>query len=182
MFFSVGTCCIGDLGLAVRHSSVTDTVDVPPGNRVGTKRYMPPEFLDDNMHVRHFDAYKRGDMYAFGLVLWEIARKCVCGGICDEYQLPYYDRVPCDPSIEDMRKVVCVDRYRPAFPNRWIQDQVCILSLPLSCLIISCHTSFSCVHVFPSGKRYNNIKTCSFCFSVFLTLNSYFQLLCCETV
>ncbi|XP_022802451.1 TGF-beta receptor type-1-like isoform X1 [Stylophora pistillata] len=118
-----GTCCIGDLGLAVRHSSITDTVDVPPGNRVGTKRYMPPEFLDDNIQVRHFDAYKRGDMYAFGLVLWEIARTCVCGGLCDEYQLPYYDRVPCDPSIEDMRKVVCVERYRPAFPNRWIQDQ-----------------------------------------------------------
>lgn len=116
-----GTCCIGDLGLAVRHNSVSDTVDVPHGNRVGTKRYMPPEFLEDNVHVRHFDAYKRGDVYAFGLVLWEVARKCVSGGICEEYQLPYYDRVPCDPSIEEMRKVVCVENYRPSIPNRWVQ-------------------------------------------------------------
>ena len=124
----VGTCCIGDLGLAVRHNSVSDTVDVPHGNRVGTKRYMPPEFLEDNVHVRHFDAYKRGDVYAFGLVLWEVARKCVSGGICEEYQLPYYDRVPCDPSIEEMRKVVCIEKYRPSIPNRWIQVEVCILS------------------------------------------------------
>lgn len=124
----LGTCCIGDLGLAVRHNSVSDTVDVPHGNRVGTKRYMPPEFLEDNVHVRHFDAYKRGDVYAFGLVLWEVARKCVSGGICEEYQLPYYDRVPCDPSIEEMRKVVCVENYRPSIPNRWVQVEVCILS------------------------------------------------------
>lgn len=120
----VGTCCIGDLGLAVRHNSVNDTVDVPHGNRVGTKRYMPPEFLEDNHHVRHFDAYKRGDVYAFGLVLWEVARKCQAGGICEEYQLPYYDRVPSDPSVEDMKKVVCIEKYRPLIPNRWIQDEV----------------------------------------------------------
>lgn len=118
-----GTCCIGDLGLAVRHNSVNDTVDVPHGNRVGTKRYMPPEFLEDNHHVRHFDAYKRGDVYAFGLVLWEVARKCQAGGICEEYQLPYYDRVPSDPSVEDMKKVVCIEKYRPLIPNRWIQDE-----------------------------------------------------------
>ena len=104
---------------------MNDTVDVPHGNRVGTKRYMPPEFLEDNVHERHFDAYKRGDVYAFGLVLWEVARKCVSGGICEDYQLPYYDKVPCDPSIEEMRKVVCVEKYRPTIPNRWVQDEVC---------------------------------------------------------
>lgn len=120
----VGTCCIGDLGLAVRHNSANDTVDVPHGNKVGTKRYMAPEFLEDNFHVRHFDAYKRGDVYAFGLVLWEIARRCVSGGTCDEYQLPYYDRVPSDPSVEDMRKAVCIENFRPVVPARWSQDQV----------------------------------------------------------
>ena len=103
---------------------MNDTVDVPHGNRVGTKRYMAPEFLEDNVHVRHFDAYKRGDVYAFGLVLWEVARKCQSGGLCEEYQLPYYDRVPCDPSIEDIKKVVCVEKYRPQIPNRWSQNEV----------------------------------------------------------
>ena len=40
-------------------------------------------------------------------------------GIAEEYQLPYYDMVPSDPTLEDMRKIVCVDRHRPAVPNRW---------------------------------------------------------------
>lgn len=121
---ATGTCCIGDLGLAVRHNSTKDTVDVPHGNRVGTKRYMPPEVLEDNVNVRHFDSYKRGDVYAFGLVLWEVARRCQMDGICDEYQLPYYDRVPCDPSIEDMKEVVCVEKYRPLIPSHWLQNEV----------------------------------------------------------
>ena len=36
-------CCIGDLGLAVRHNPKTDTVDTPLTERVATKRYMAPE-------------------------------------------------------------------------------------------------------------------------------------------
>lgn len=27
--------------------------------------------------------------------------------------------MPSDPSIEEMRKVVCIDMKRPAVPNRW---------------------------------------------------------------
>lgn len=40
---SNGTCAIADLGLAVRYDSITDTVDIVPNNRVGTKRYLAPE-------------------------------------------------------------------------------------------------------------------------------------------
>lgn len=32
------TCAIADLGLAVRHDSATDTIDIAPNQRVGTKR------------------------------------------------------------------------------------------------------------------------------------------------
>ncbi|XP_055643189.1 TGF-beta receptor type-1 [Toxorhynchites rutilus septentrionalis] len=114
------TCCIGDLGLAVRHNVATDTVDIPSTHRVGTKRYMAPEVLDETINVNQFDSFKRADVYAFGLVLWEIARRCNIGGIYDEYQLPFYDVVQPDPTIEEMRKVVCTDRQRPSIPNRWI--------------------------------------------------------------
>lgn len=37
------SCAIGDLGLAVRHDPVKDTIDIPITHRVGTKRYMAPE-------------------------------------------------------------------------------------------------------------------------------------------
>lgn len=35
------TCAIADLGLAVRHDSATDTIDIAPNQRVGTKRSVP---------------------------------------------------------------------------------------------------------------------------------------------
>ncbi|XP_076748584.1 TGF-beta receptor type-1 babo isoform X4 [Xylocopa sonorina] len=114
-----GTCAIGDLGLAVRHDVITDTVDIQLNNRVGTKRYMAPEVLEETINMNHFDSFKRADVYALGLILWEIARRCNVGGIHDEYQLPFYDLVPSDPTIEEMRKVVCTDRQRPSIPNRW---------------------------------------------------------------
>lgn len=48
-------------------------------------------------------------------------------GIVEEYQLPYYDMVPNDPSYEDMREVVCVKRLRPVVSNRWNSDEVSML-------------------------------------------------------
>lgn len=42
----------------------------------------------------------------------------------EEYQLPYYNMVPNDPSYEDMREVVCVKRLRPLVSNRWNSDEV----------------------------------------------------------
>ncbi|KAJ8877812.1 hypothetical protein PR048_022270, partial [Dryococelus australis] len=119
-----GTCAIGDLGLAVRHDVTTDTVDIPLNNRVGTKRYMAPEVLEEAININHFDSFKRADVYALGLIFWEIARRCNVGGIHDEYQLPFYDMVPSDPTIEEMRKVVCIDRQRPSIPNRWQSTEV----------------------------------------------------------
>ena len=45
-------------------------------------------------------------------------------GIYEEYQLPYFDLVPSDPSPEEMKKVVCVERCRPDIPNRWQSNEV----------------------------------------------------------
>ncbi|CAM9272175.1 unnamed protein product [Lampetra fluviatilis] len=117
------TCCIADLGLAVRHDSTTDSIDIAPNNRVGTKRYMAPEVLDDTINMKHFDSFKRGDIYALGLVLWEISRRCVVGGITEDYQLPYYDMVSPDPSVDDMRRVVCEQSLRPNVPNCWLSSE-----------------------------------------------------------
>ncbi|XP_017679306.1 PREDICTED: activin receptor type-1C [Lepidothrix coronata] len=113
------TCAIADLGLAVKHDSVLNTIDIPQNPRVGTRRYMAPEILDDTMNTNIFESFKRADIYSLGLVYWEIARRCCVGGITEEYQLPYYDVVPSDPSIEDMRRVVCEQKLRPNIPNQW---------------------------------------------------------------
>ncbi|EMP26535.1 Bone morphogenetic protein receptor type-1A [Chelonia mydas] len=120
-----GSCCIADLGLAVKFNSDTNEVDVPLNTRVGTKRYMAPEVLDESLNKNHFQPYIMADIYSFGLIIWEMARCCVTGGIVEEYQLPYYDMVPNDPSYEDMREVVCVKRLRPVVSNRWNSDEYC---------------------------------------------------------
>nr|XP_033801842.1 activin receptor type-1C [Geotrypetes seraphini] len=113
------TCAIADLGLAVKHDSVLNTIDIPQNPRVGTKRYMAPEILDDTINTEIFESFKRADIYSLGLVYWEIARRCSVGGIIDEYQLPYFDMVSSDPSLEDMRRVVCEQKLRPNIPNQW---------------------------------------------------------------
>lgn len=56
------------------------------------------------MNIDQFDSFKRADVYALGLIFWEIARRCNIGGIYDEYQLPFYDAVPPDPTIEEMKR------------------------------------------------------------------------------
>ncbi|XP_072553148.1 serine/threonine-protein kinase receptor R3 isoform X3 [Salminus brasiliensis] len=113
-----GQCCIADLGLAVIHSQSNDYLDVGNNPRVGTKRYMAPEVLDESIRVDVFESYKQTDIWALGLVLWEITRRTIVNGIVEEYRLPFFDVVPSDPSFEEMKKVVCVDQYRPCLHNR----------------------------------------------------------------
>lgn len=45
-------------------------------------------------------------------------------GLQEDFQLPYYDLVPSDPTIEDMRKVVCEQKLRPSVPNQWQSCEV----------------------------------------------------------
>ncbi|XP_023036451.2 activin receptor type-1-like isoform X2 [Drosophila willistoni] len=71
-----------------------------------------------------FEALRRTDIYAFGLVLWEVCRRTISCGIAEEYKVPFYDVVRMDPSFEDMRKVVCIDNYRPSISNRWSSDSL----------------------------------------------------------
>jgi len=61
--------------------SESGEVDIAENNtRKGTRRYMAPEILDETMNCNHFESYRQADMYAFALVLWEIARRCEIEG------------------------------------------------------------------------------------------------------
>lgn len=111
-------CCIADLGLAVIHSQSRDYLDVGNNPRVGTKRYMAPEVLDETIRTNVFESYKQTDIWALGLVFWEISRRTIVNGIVEEYRPPFFDLVPIDPSFEEMRKVICVDQQRPILHNR----------------------------------------------------------------
>uniref|UniRef100_A0A3Q1CE59 Serine/threonine-protein kinase receptor n=1 Tax=Amphiprion ocellaris TaxID=80972 RepID=A0A3Q1CE59_AMPOC len=67
------TAVIGDFGLAVRFEP-----GKPPGDthgQVGTRRYMAPEVLEGAINFQR-DSFLRIDMYAMGLVLWELVSRC----------------------------------------------------------------------------------------------------------
>lgn len=120
-----GQCCIADLGLAVKKSNAIEcVVDIAANSRTGTRRYMSPELLNETMDVDNFESFKRSDVYALGLVYWEIVRRTSNKGRCEDYQLPYYDMVPSDPTQDEMRKVVATEKRRPNIPNKWQSDEV----------------------------------------------------------
>lgn len=122
--------------------SESNEIDIAPNTRVGTRRYMAPEVLDETLNKTSFEAFKAADIYSLGLVFWEMARRCSltsstsCEIISDEsqeklvvygsedYQQPYYDCVPSDPSFDDMYNVVCVKKVRPDIPPHWYTEEV----------------------------------------------------------
>ena len=60
----------------------------------------------------------------------------------EEYQLPYYEKVQSDPSIEEMKEAVCVEKYRPTIPKTWSQNDVScadmIIIVLFSCGSVTC--------------------------------------------
>ncbi|CAH0717593.1 unnamed protein product, partial [Brenthis ino] len=107
-----GECCIADLGLAVTRQHVASNQMQNP--RQGTKRYMSPEVLDQSMNLQCFEAYRKCDIYAFALVLWEVCRRV---SPAREHRPPFSELAPSDPSFDDMRKIVCTDNARPPPPD-----------------------------------------------------------------
>lgn len=62
------------------HSQGSDYLDIGNNPRVGTKRYMAPEVLSEQIRTDCFESYKKTDIWAYGLVLWEITRRTVVNG------------------------------------------------------------------------------------------------------
>ena len=112
--------------------------------------FFPFSVFHYRINMSIFESFRRVDMYAFGtssftffivglvlfyifycvfigLVLWEMCRRTVSSGFVEEYRPPFFDMVPSDPSFEDMRKVVCIDQYRPDVPMHWESDPVNML-------------------------------------------------------
>ena len=116
-----GTAAIADFGLAVRYNSDTESLDISPNTRVGTRRYMAPEILSNTINTNCFESFKAADIYCLGLVFWEVGRRTVSGEVksVEEYSLPYGDVVPADPSQQEMYQAVCLKSIRPHHPHRW---------------------------------------------------------------
>uniref|UniRef100_A0AAX7V433 Serine/threonine-protein kinase receptor n=1 Tax=Astatotilapia calliptera TaxID=8154 RepID=A0AAX7V433_ASTCA len=111
------TACIADFGLALKFEAGKSAGDTH--GQVGTRRYMAPEVLEGAINFQR-DSFLRIDMYAFGLVLWELASRCTAAdGPVDEYMLPFEEEVGQHPSLEDMQEVVVHKKLRPCLRDCW---------------------------------------------------------------
>lgn len=91
----------------------------PPCLQVGTRRYMAPEVLEGSICFNQ-DQFLRIDMYACGLVLWELISRCSAqDGPVEEYLLPFEEEVGQHPSLEDMQEAVVHKRLRPRIRDHW---------------------------------------------------------------
>ncbi|XP_015258517.1 PREDICTED: activin receptor type-2B [Cyprinodon variegatus] len=121
------TAVIADFGLAVCFEA-----GEPPGEthgQVGTRRYMAPEVLEGAINFQR-DAFLRIDMYAVGLVLWEVVSRCrAADGPLDQYLLPFEEEVGQHPTLEDLQEVVVHKKMRPTIKELWLKHsglaQIC---------------------------------------------------------
>lgn len=85
---------------------------------------MAPEVLEGAINFTP-DAFLRIDMYACGLVLWELVSRCVAQeGTVPEYRLPFEEEVGQHPTLEDMQESVVQQRVRPNIPDHWRRHPV----------------------------------------------------------
>ncbi|KAH7730971.1 DAF-1 protein [Aphelenchoides avenae] len=114
------TCAIADLGLAVR--CFNGNIDIPENSRGGTVRYLAPEYLDGTLVPSRFTTYIQMDIYAYALVIWEIARRMEYSLVsmgAQSYEVPYFEFVPREPTTDEMRQCVVTDGQRPTMPPDW---------------------------------------------------------------
>ncbi|MEQ2266313.1 Activin receptor type-2A [Xenotaenia resolanae] len=127
------TACIADFGLALRFEAGKSSEAAH--RHVGTRRYMAPEVLEGAINFQR-DVFLRIDMYAVGLVLWELASRCkAADGPVDEYMLPFEEEVGQHPSLEDMQEVVVFKKLRPT-----LRECVLDVFVPLQGLALLCET------------------------------------------
>ncbi|XP_058816500.1 activin receptor type-2A [Topomyia yanbarensis] len=111
------TACIADFGLAL-----VFTPGKPCGDthgQVGTRRYMAPEILEGAINFTR-DAFLRIDVYACGLVLWELVSRCTAhGGAVDEYKLPFEAELGLHATLEEMQENVVTKKLRPRIHDHW---------------------------------------------------------------
>ncbi|XP_056648683.1 activin receptor type-2A isoform X1 [Diorhabda sublineata] len=111
------TACIADFGLAITFEAGKSCGDTH--GQVGTRRYMAPEVLEGAINFTQ-DAFLRIDMYACGLVLWELVSRCTAqDGPIPEYRLPFEEEVGQHPSLEDMQESVVQQKVRPLIQEHW---------------------------------------------------------------
>ncbi|XP_030375913.1 activin receptor type-2B [Scaptodrosophila lebanonensis] len=110
------TACIADFGLAMIFQPGKPCGDTH--GQVGTRRYMAPEVLEGAINFNR-DAFLRIDVYACGLVLWEMVSRCDVVGPVGDFQLPFEAELGQRPTLDEVQESVVMKKLRPRLLNSW---------------------------------------------------------------
>ncbi|XP_066423836.1 anti-Muellerian hormone type-2 receptor [Molothrus aeneus] len=122
-----GTCAIGDFGLALalppRAQDSASSRHSVAIRKAGTQRYLAPEILDESLDLRAWGrALRQADVYALGLLLWEILSRCQAlspGAPVPPFRLAYEAELGSSPSGAQLRRLAADERRRPLIPPAW---------------------------------------------------------------
>lgn len=83
---------------------------------------MAPEVLEGAVNLRDCEsALKQIDVYALGLVLWELGSRCtdMQNAEPQPYAPPFHKEAGDNPSLEQMQTIVSRRKARPLWPISW---------------------------------------------------------------
>ncbi|KAJ8963091.1 hypothetical protein NQ318_018555 [Aromia moschata] len=112
------SCCVCDLGLAV----IPRRAENKSISEAGTLRYMAPEVLEGAVNLRDCEsALKQIDVYALGLVLWELGSRCTDMQNAEPHPFspPFAKEAGDNPTLEQMQTLVSRRKVRPLWPASW---------------------------------------------------------------
>ncbi|XP_029358727.1 anti-Muellerian hormone type-2 receptor [Echeneis naucrates] len=121
-----GTCVLCDFGCSTILSSFSGHQSWQSNTTemvgLGTLRYLSPEFLEGSVDPGSSRCLLQGDIYALGLLLWEIWMRCTDlfeGSAVPLHLLPYESELGGNVTLETLiSHVVNMDR-RPSIPKHW---------------------------------------------------------------
>lgn len=135
------SCCIADFGFALRvqgsvifQNGIQLSAEAGSLSDVGTIRYLAPELLDGALNLSDCEsALKQIDIYALGLVFWELSRRCrdlYQGANIYSFEQAFERELGClSPSFDQMKLLVSRNRARPLFPEVWKNSNPAIQQL-----------------------------------------------------
>ncbi|XP_017331276.2 anti-Muellerian hormone type-2 receptor isoform X2 [Ictalurus punctatus] len=115
-----GSCALCDFGCStvLHRQALQGYSGIVEGRiQMGTLQYMSPEILEGYVNLSSGRCLLQGDVYSFGLLLWELLMRC--SDLCKEHMLPYEAELGRSPSLEDLLTFVLEKRLRPTVPHLW---------------------------------------------------------------
>ncbi|KAI0984456.1 hypothetical protein GJ496_004942 [Pomphorhynchus laevis] len=119
------SACICDFDISIVITS--ESLNLGNHKQLGTCRYMAPEMLEGIVSLT-IEGYKSMDIYAVGIVLWELISRCRQLPETSTYKKPYQEICPCGTMLE-MYGAVVVQELRPPILDYWRQHPSAIQTM-----------------------------------------------------